>query len=116
LGYATPIGDSGMRLSGGQAQRVAIARAVYFDPAVMLLDEATSSLDSEAERTVKENLNRVLERRTAVMVAHRLSTVSHAALIVVLVQGRIIDLAPPDELMAKDWLYAYPYSQRVNDV
>ncbi len=65
LRYDTPVGDSGLRLSGGQAHRVAIARAIYWDPAVLLLDEPTSALDAEAERTVKDNLNRVLEGRTA---------------------------------------------------
>ena len=116
LRYATPIGDSGLRLSGGQAQRIAIARAVYWEPAVMLLDEATSSLDSEAERTVKENLEQVLKGRTAFVVAHRLSTVRDADLIVVLDQGRIIERGDHEQLMAKEGLYAYLYSQQVSDV
>ena len=78
LGYDTKVGDSGMRLSGGQAQRVCIARALYHDPPVLLFDEATSALDTESEAAVKRNLDRVLEDRTAVIVAHRLSTIRDA--------------------------------------
>ena len=92
LGYGTKVGDSGLRLSGGQAQRVAIARALYNEPPVLLFDEATSALDTESERAVKENLDRVLERRTAVVIAHRISTVRDADLIGVLEQGRLVEL------------------------
>ncbi len=116
LRYDTPVGDSGLRLSGGQAQRVAIARAVYWDPAVLLLDEPTSALDAEAERTVKDNLNRVLEGRTAFVVAHRLSTIRDADLIVVLDQGHIVETGTHEDLMAKEGLYAYLYAQQVADL
>ena len=105
LGYATRVGDSGLRLSGGQAQRIAIARAVYHQPPVLILDEATSALDSEAERTVKQNLDRLLRGRTAFIIAHRLSTIRDADLIVVLEHGQIQEQGSHDQLIAKQGLY-----------
>ena len=87
-----------MRLSGGQAQRVCIARALYHDPPVLLFDEATSALDTESEATVKRNLDRVLEQRTAVIVAHRLTTIRDADTIAVLEQGRLVEHGTHDEL------------------
>lgn len=88
LGYETQIGDSGMGLSGGQAQRVVIACALYHRPPVVVLDEAMSSLDAEAERAVADNIERLLEGRTAFVITHRLSTIRSADLVVVLEQGR----------------------------
>ena len=99
LGYDTKVGDSGIRLSGGQAQRVCIARALYHDPPVLLFDEATSALDTESEAAVKRNLDRVLEDRTAVIVAHRLSTIRDADTIAVLEQGRIVEHGTHDALL-----------------
>jgi ABC-type bacteriocin/lantibiotic exporter with double-glycine peptidase domain/CRP-like cAMP-binding protein len=105
LGYDTKVGDSGMRLSGGQAQRVCIARALYHDPPVLLFDEATSALDTESEAAVKRNLDRVLEDRTAVIVAHRLTTIRDADVIAVLEQGRIVEHGSHDELLDRQGLY-----------
>ena len=87
LGYDTRIGESGLALSGGQRQRIAIARALYHRPPVLIFDEATSSLDTESERAVKENMDQLLEGRTSFVIAHRLSTVRDADLILVLEAG-----------------------------
>ena len=113
LGYETKVGDSGMRLSGGQAQRVCIARALYHDPPVLLFDEATSALDTESEATVKRNLDRVLEQRTAVIVAHRLTTIRDADTIAVLEQGRLVEQGTHDELMAREGLYHHLQASQV---
>jgi ABC-type bacteriocin/lantibiotic exporter with double-glycine peptidase domain/CRP-like cAMP-binding protein len=113
LGYETKVGDSGMRLSGGQAQRICIARALYHDPPVLLFDEATSALDTESEATVKRNLDRVLEQRTAVIVAHRLTTIRDADTIAVLEQGRVVEHGTHDELLAREGLYHHLHASQI---
>ncbi len=113
LAYETRIGESGMRLSGGQAQRISIARALYHRPPVLIFDEATSALDAESERTVKSNLERMLEGRTAFVVAHRLSTIRDADLILVLERGRLVEHGTHEQLMARAGLYSYLTSQQL---
>jgi ABC-type bacteriocin/lantibiotic exporter with double-glycine peptidase domain len=113
LAYETRIGESGMRLSGGQAQRIAIARALYHRPPVLIFDEATSALDTESERTVKRNLDRMLEGRTAFIVAHRLSTIRDADLILVLERGRLVEHGTHEQLMARAGLYSYLTGQQL---
>ena len=113
LGYETRIGESGLAISGGQRQRIAIARAVYLQPPVLILDEATSSLDTESERAVKENIDRLLEGRTSFVIAHRLSTVRDADLIVVLEKGRLVEQGSHDDLMKRQGLYFYLVSQQL---
>lgn len=115
LGYATRIGETGMRLSGGQRQRVAIARAVYHDPPVLVFDEATSTLDSESERAVQHNLATLLRGRTAFIVAHRLSTVRNADMIVVLEQGRLVEQGTHRELMERRGLYHHLVSTQIEE-
>jgi ATP-binding cassette subfamily B protein len=111
-GLDTLVGERGYRLSGGEKQRVAIARAFLADPRVLVLDEATSSLDSHAERLIQEALDRLLAGRTAVVIAHRLSTVVSADQILVVDDGRIVERGRHDELRARGGLYATLYREQ----
>jgi len=113
LGYETRIGETGILLSGGQRQRVAIARALYFQPPVLIFDEATSSLDTESERAVQENMDQLLEERTSFVIAHRLSTIKGADMIVVLEKGKLAERGTHDELMERRGLYYYLVSQQL---
>ncbi|WLI88260.1 lipid A export permease/ATP-binding protein MsbA [Massilia sp. R2A-15] len=108
-GVDTMIGENGMRLSGGQRQRVAIARAIYKDAPILILDEATSALDNESERAVQAALDTLMQGRTTLVIAHRLSTVERADRIVVMEQGRIIESGRHDELLAAGGMYANLY-------
>jgi ABC-type bacteriocin/lantibiotic exporter with double-glycine peptidase domain/CRP-like cAMP-binding protein len=114
LGYETKVGESGLALSGGQRQRLAIARALYRHPALLVLDEATSALDAESERAIQENLGRLLGDRTAIIIAHRLSTVRHADLILVLDRGRLVEQGTHDELVARRGLYFLLTAQQLD--
>ena len=111
-GLGTEIGERGARLSGGQKQRLAIARAFLKDPRVLILDEATASLDSQAERRIQEALSRLMKNRTSIVIAHRLSTVLRADQIVVLEAGRIVDAGRHAELLARGGLYAQLYREQ----
>ncbi|MBL7077450.1 MAG: ABC transporter ATP-binding protein [Kiritimatiellae bacterium] len=105
-GFETVIGERGVTLSGGQRQRIAIARAFLKDPPILILDEATSSLDSESERIIQDALELLMKNRTTVVIAHRLATIRNADQIAVIEAGRLIELGSHDELLAKANLYA----------
>src|SRR5208283_3097838 len=109
-GYVTMIGERGVRLSGGQKQRITIARAIIRNPSVLILDEATSSLDTESEQQVQKALERLMFGRTTIVIAHRLSTVQKATRIAVMSGGRIIQEGTHEELLAQGGIYQELYS------
>lgn len=108
-GFETQIGENGTRLSGGQKQRLAIARAILKNAPILVLDEATSALDNQSEKLVQEALDRLMTSRTTLVIAHRLSTIQHADKIVVMEQGRIVEIGKHEELLAKNGVYSNLY-------
>ena len=112
-GYDTEIGERGTKLSGGQKQRLALARAILTDPRILILDEATSSVDAEAEYLIQQALESVLEGRTALVIAHRLSTIRNADKIIALDEGRIVEVGDHSQLMERDGLYSQLYRRQL---
>jgi ABC-type multidrug transport system fused ATPase/permease subunit len=112
-GYDTELGERGVKLSGGQKQRLALARAILADPRILILDEATSSVDAEAEYLIQQALESVLVGRTALVIAHRLSTIRNADKIIALENGRILEVGDHGELIARDGLYSKLYRRQI---
>jgi len=114
-GYDSKIGDRGLMLSGGQRQRICIARAILRNAPILVLDEATSALDTESEMIVQEALSNLMRNRTTFVIAHRLSTVMHADKIVVLEQGKIVEIGRHQELLVRNGLYRRLYTMQFKD-
>ncbi|MCJ7622679.1 MAG: ABC transporter ATP-binding protein/permease [Anaerolineaceae bacterium] len=112
-GYDTEIGERGVRLSGGQKQRLALARAILADPRILILDEATSSVDAEAEYLIQQALESVLQNRTALVIAHRLSTIQNADKIIALEGGRVVEIGDHRELIDRNGLYSQLYKRQL---
>ncbi len=108
-GYDTIVGERGTRLSGGQRQRISIARAILKDPKILILDEATSNLDTESEKIVQAALEKLMQGRTTFVIAHRLSTIRNASEIIVLKNGKIVDRGKHETLMSRPGLYRQLY-------
>jgi ATP-binding cassette subfamily B protein len=113
-GYETLVGERGVTLSGGQRQRIAIARALLMDPRILILDDSTSSVDTQTERLIQEALDRLMEGRTTFVIAHRLATVRRADLILVMADGRIVQRGRHDELLAEGGLYKEIYDLQLS--
>ena len=114
-GLDTVVGDRGTLLSGGQRQRIAIARALLRDSPILILDEATSALDTELERQIQQQLEQLMQGRTTLVIAHRLSTVEKADRIVVMDAGRMVETGTHAELLARDGQYAVLYRMQFNE-
>jgi ABC-type multidrug transport system fused ATPase/permease subunit len=114
LGYETMLDENGANLSGGQKQRIAIARVLLQEPRMLLLDEATSALDNESERRLMQNLEESFSSRTTILIAHRLSTVRNADLIVVLDHGNVVEQGTHEQLMERRGLYYVLSTQQLN--
>ena len=111
-GYATMVGERGLKLSGGEKQRVAIARTVLKNPAILIFDEATSALDSKAEQAIQAQLKEIARNRTTLVIAHRLSTIADAAQILVLEHGRIVERGTHAQLLAANGAYAQMWERQ----
>lgn len=115
-GYDTKVGERGVKLSGGQRQRVSIARAILKDPDILVLDEATSDVDTETEMLIQRSLDELTADRTTFSIAHRLSTIKDAEQIVVLEDGRIVERGTHDDLLADDGLYAHLWGVQAGEI
>ena len=114
-GYDTNIGDRGGKLSGGQRQRISIARAILKNPPILILDEATSSVDTRTEMQIQKAMDNLMKGRTSFVIAHRLSTIRDADLILVMKDGDIIEQGTHDELLAKNGFYAELYNSQFEE-